>query len=319
MIPALLVGVLCALTALAVLLPMWSNGPRARGFTLAEPDEDRRRELLRQLRDIDEDLAAGKILPADHQRLRAPVEREAAMALAGIEDDSLNQVHATEPGVRRPPRPTRGSRLVRWTVAVALGGIAVGAVALTLLDAVDPRPGTAQAAAETADRVAAVAPEGTAAEDAVPGAPFVDAPTRREVATVKAAVARVSARPRNVVAHLELARAYADAGQRQLSTIEYLAVTRLDPGNPEASTALALVAFSGGDPNQAMRLVEDVLEAHPRHPEALYARGVIHLMGLNQPGAARRDLEAYLDAAPFGSHREAVDTLLRIIDGRTAR
>jgi tetratricopeptide (TPR) repeat protein len=315
MIPAVLVGALCSLTALAMLVPLLS-GRRSGSFTLTEPDEDRRHELLRQLRDIDEDLAAGKIPQEDHRRLRAPVEREAAEALATIEEHQQRE-HVTGPHMKRS-RLTRRTRAVRWTIVVALGGFAAAAVALSLIDAVDPRPGDAQAA-EAAGGTVASAPAGGAPGATAPDAQVVDPPTRRELATVDAAVARVGAHPKNAVAHLELARAYADAGQRQLSTIEYLAVTRLDPGHPEANTALALVAFSGGDPKQAMRLVEDVLEAHPGHPEALYARGVIHLMGLNQPGAARRDLEAYLEVAPFGSHRDAVDTLLQIIDGRATK
>jgi tetratricopeptide (TPR) repeat protein len=315
MIPAVLVGALCSLTALAVLVPLLS-GRRSGSFTLTEPDEDRRHELLRQLRDIDEDLAAGKIPQEDHRRLRAPVERKAAEALARIEEHQHRE-HVTGPHMKRS-RLTRRTRAVRWTIVVALGGFAAAAVALSLIDAVDPRPGAAQAA-EAAGGTVASAPAGGAPGATAPDAQVVDPPTRRELATVDAAVSRVGAHPKNAVAHLELARAYADAGQRQLSTIEYLAVTRLDPGHPEANTALALVAFSGGDPKQAMRLVEDVLEAHPGHPEALYARGVIHLMGLNQPGAARRDLEAYLEVAPFGSHRDAVDTLLQIIDGRATK
>jgi hypothetical protein len=35
-------------------------------------------------------------------------------------------------------------------------------------------------------------------------------------------------------------------------------------------------------------------------------------MGLNQPKAAERDLNAYLAAAPFGSHRTAAETLLAL-------
>src|SRR6266851_4738877 len=44
-------------------------------------DDVRRRELLRQLRDLEDDLDAGKLTTADHARLRGPVEREAAAVL----------------------------------------------------------------------------------------------------------------------------------------------------------------------------------------------------------------------------------------------
>ena len=44
-------------------------------------DVDRRRALLRQLRDLDDDLAAGKLTEEDHRRLREPIEHEAANSL----------------------------------------------------------------------------------------------------------------------------------------------------------------------------------------------------------------------------------------------
>jgi hypothetical protein len=44
-------------------------------------DADRRRALLRQLRDLDDDLAAGKLTEDDHRRLREPIEHEAALSL----------------------------------------------------------------------------------------------------------------------------------------------------------------------------------------------------------------------------------------------
>ena len=317
MISALLVGSLCSLAALAILLPFLS-GSRSRELGVADPDEDLRGELLRQLRDLDEDLAEGKILETDHRRLREPVEREAAAVLAVGGPTRGDRPRDPAPGGARAPRGrSRRSTVARVTSGVAMLAAAATGVAVLLLDAVDPRPAGSPVAVERAVPDApgsgAVRTPGTSLR------PSVDPPTDEEIAEVKAAVARVTRSPKNVVAHLCLARAYADAGQRQLSTIEYLAVTQLRPGHPEASTALALVAFTGGEVAQARDLVDAVLEAHPGHPEALYARGVIQLMGLDRPQEARRDLEAYLAAAPYGSHREAVDTLLQIIDGRRTR
>lgn len=320
MISALLVGTLCSFAALAILLPLW-NGHRSRELVVVEPDLDLRRELLKQLRDLDDDLAHGKISEADHRRLRDPVELAAAAALAD-----------SDRGVRRLAAPARKSSArasasrrrsgrstaARWTIGVAVLAAGAAGVSALLLDAVDPRPspaGSTEALAgapQQVDPAAAPAPDGAAAPGVVP-------PTEEQVAKVRAAVARVSENPKDAAAHLELARAYADAGQQQLSTIEYLAVSRLEPGHPEAGTALALVAFTAGEMTQARDLVDEVLRVHPRHPEALYARGVINLMGLDQPEQSRRDLEAYLAAAPYGAHREAADTFLRIIDGSTAK
>ena len=68
-----------------------------------------------------------------------------------------------------------------------------------------------------------------------------------------------------------------------------------------------------GQPEQGKKLVDTALAAHPGHPEALYARGLVQLMGLGQLAAGQRDLNAYLANAPFGSHRDTVETLLAMI------
>jgi len=144
-----------------------------------------------------------------------------------------------------------------------------------------------------------------------------DPPTQEQLEAVATAVARVRAQPRSAEAHLDLARAYASAQQAQLSAVEYLAVTRLDRANPEANTALALVALAAGQPAAGKKLVDAVLAKHPRYPDALYTRGLIFLMGLHQAAPGVRDLRAYLTAAPYGSHRPAAETLLAMVsDGR---
>ena len=94
--------------------------------------------------------------------------------------------------------------------------------------------------------------------------------------------------------------------------MEYLAVTRLDPANAEANTSLALLAFDVGRAAQGKAMVDRVLAADPRYPEALYVRGLINLMGLRRPRAAERDFSAYLAVAPFGSYRTAAATLLAL-------
>jgi tetratricopeptide (TPR) repeat protein len=122
-----------------------------------------------------------------------------------------------------------------------------------------------------------------------------------------------------VAAHLSLARAYAAAGRPQLATVEYLAVVRLEPGDPEADTALALAAFRSHRFRTAVRMLDRALRTRPGYPEALYTRGLVEAMGLNRPAAARRDLHAYLRAAPFGSHRTTVVTVLALLDSRSRR
>jgi hypothetical protein len=214
----------------------------------------------------------------------------------------------------------------RPTVVVAVLAVAAVCAGVLMARAVEPR---ASGAGPTAGAAAAALPSATpsptsaspsATSSAEPPSAAAPAPTPlsdAQLAAVSSALTRVRAKPRDVAAHLDLARAYADAEQPQLSAVEYLAVVRLDKANPQANTALALVALGAGQPKEGKRLVDAVLAAHPRYPDALYTRGLIYLMGLRQATPGVRDLRAYLAAAPYGSHRPAVETLLAMVsDGR---
>jgi len=279
-----------------------------------DPDDDRRRELLRQLRDLDDDLAAGKLTAGDHIRLREPVEREAAAVLrrkaqgpageagggrsgapSGPATPGPQQGRAAGDGARQGSR--RAATLL--TLAAAAAGIAI-----LLVGAVSARrPGQTI----TGNTVAGAAPAATSQGASAPAAqPSRKPPTRQQLAAVAAAEAQV-------------AEAYAAAGASQLAAVEYLTVTRLDPANAEANTNLALLAFEVGRAAQGKAMVDRVLAADPRYPEALYVRGLINLMGLRHSRAAERDFSAYLAVAPFGSYRTAAATLLALAQSRDHR
>jgi cytochrome c-type biogenesis protein CcmH len=258
-----------------------------------EPSRD---ALQRQIEDLDDDLADGRIGEADHRRLLAELERQAARA------------RQRTPVV--DPAPRLGA--ARWTrlglgIAVATAA-AVGVTAL-LISAVEQRPPAASAA------TAATTPD-AGATPADPTASQVDA---QSLAEVEAAVDQVKAHPQQASAHVGLARAYTGVEQPQLAAVEYLAATHLDPGNAEANTALAMVAFTAGNAKQADALVSKALAEHPTHPEALYTRGMIRAMGLHDAAAATRDLRAYQKVAPMGSHRTTVATVLALLASKAIR
>jgi cytochrome c-type biogenesis protein CcmH/NrfG len=327
----LLIGGLTFVVGLLVLRPFSAPGGRPHVRAHA-PDDDRRRELLRQLRDLDDDLAAGKLTAGDHARLRDPVEREAAAVLRsktpGPAGGAGVATSRTRPGSAAPGPPQGGDtgrdasrgtgRWRRRTVTLlALAGAAAGAATL-LAGAVSARhPGQTI----TGNSVAGAAPAAAGSRGS-PGPatrPGHKGPTPQQLATVAAAEARVKQNPKDVSAHLALADAYAAAGAGQLAAVEYLAVLRIDPANPVANTNLALLAFEVGRPAQGKAMVDRVLAANPKYPEALYVRGMINLMGLRRPRAAARDFNAYLAVAPFGSHRTAAVTLLALAQSQVRR
>lgn len=345
-------------------------------------DESRRRALLRQLRDLDDDLEAGKLTRADYDRLRGPVERQAASLLhARAADQKAADPKAADSKVvdsravdsravdskavdpKSPPtkadRPAvagsgtavagsateaaaaaavaerrDGSTSGRWrrrtVLLVALVGSAA-AVTVLLVGAVSGRTPGQTITGNSAPGVNALggqpggtapAPSGSTGAGGSPAGGAQSAkngPTAAQVAAVAAAENQVKQNPKSVDAHLNLASAMASAGAGQQAAVEYLAVLRLDPSNPEANTNMALLAFEIGQTAEGKAMVDRVLQADPKYAEALYVRGLIDLMGLRKPKAAEHDLNAYLTVAPFGSHRTAAVTLLALAKSQAAK
>jgi cytochrome c-type biogenesis protein CcmH/NrfG len=122
---------------------------------------------------------------------------------------------------------------------------------------------------------------------------------------------RVRRHPGDVAARLDLAQRYLEAGDVQDAVAQYLAALRLDPRNPEARAMLGFLLFRAGKVAEGLEAVNRALEVDPTYPEALYFKGVILLRGEHRPEEAAAAFRAYLRAAPFGSRREEVRSLLR--------
>jgi cytochrome c-type biogenesis protein CcmH/NrfG len=290
----LVVVALAILAGLAVLRP-FTAGRSSALHADADPDEDLRRGLLRQLRDLDIELAAGKLSDEEHRALRAPVEAEAVVVLRRIDrrvgsGELTTGLREIRPVTRLTPISPRKRRL-RLVAGFAGGLVVVGGAVVLLTGAVSPR------------QSGATITGGVAAQQ---GAPAASDP-------VAVAQARVQQNPKDAAAHVALADAYLAAGKSDQAAIEYLAATEIQPDNAAANTGLALIAFQSGNTADAKKMVDKVLAAQPKYPEALYARGVIELMGLNQTAPAKQDLDGYLNAAPFGSHKQTVQSLLAMI------
>ena len=291
---------LTAIAAVAVLWP-YQRGSAAALQRLADPLEDERRRALRQLRDLDEDRAAGKLDETGYRAARAEAEASAVAVLRALEArDGTGELAAGLREIRRPapaagasgPRP--GRRWPRRAGAVLAGLAAVGAAVALLGGAVGDR-GSGQMIT------------GQAAPAAAPAAPGAVPLANLE--------RRVREHPGDVAAHLALAEGYQDAERLREATLEYLSVLRLQPGNVEAKTRLGLLLFRAGLPEPGLRSVEQALATDPRYPEALYAKGIILFMGMGQPKAAVPSLRAYLRVAPFGAHRDTVAQLLKLAAG----
>ena len=132
----LLVAGLAFAVGLLVLRPFAVAGPAGPAVRPAGrvpgPADDQRRELLRQLRDLDDDLAAGKLSGDDHERLRRPVERAAAAVLTSAAKASTAKGTIRRTGreghhragrpwlsPRRPSRPRTPAAPEQWGAGAA--------------------------------------------------------------------------------------------------------------------------------------------------------------------------------------------------------
>lgn len=122
---------------------------------------------------------------------------------------------------------------------------------------------------------------------------------------------RVRDDPGDVVARLDLAHRYLDAGRADEAVEHYLVALELEPEDPEAHAHLGLLQYLGGHPERGLSFVERALQVSPSYPEGLFIKGVILDEGLDRPDQAAAALRAYLEAAPFGSERETAKHLIR--------
>jgi tetratricopeptide (TPR) repeat protein len=287
---------LVGVAAWAVLGP-FQRGTAAVLERAGDPLEDERRRALRHLRDLDEDLALGKLDEEGHKAARAEAEARAVAVLRALEHrEGTGELLAGLREVRE--RSAGGAPASPWK-RVAFAGLAVAVVLA----------GTTLLTRATRDRGG----EATITGDA--GAAAAQRPD--QTAPLSVFEQRVRDHPGDVAARLDLGRRYLDAGKLREATDQYLAAQKLDPGNVDANTNLSLLLFRSGLVEPALRAVNRALATDARYPEALYAKGLIELMGVQDPKAAVKSLQAYLDAAPFGSHRDTVEQLLQFAKSGT--
>ena len=270
-------ALLAAVAAAGVLAP-FLTGRAGRRENPPDPLEEERGELLRTLRDLDEDRVSGRIDDPSYRSQRAETEFRAVAVLRELEARDGNGELAAGLRELRPRAPQPGRhRALPLVVTLALVAAAVG-------------PALAGA---MADRV-----PGETITGGGP-APFV------------ALEQRVRDHPRDPAARLDLAEAYLSRGDVEAAIEQYVAVLDVDPRNPEAHVRLGALLFRAGRPQEALGAVNRALELDRSYPEALYYRGLILLQGLDRPGPAEEALRAYLEVAPFGAYRDQARALLQ--------
>lgn len=221
--------------------------------------EERKRQALAELAELDEQLAAGEIDPGRAAELRTLYAAEASEAIAGLAA-APDQAEGAARGWRRR----------------ALAGAAAAVVVVAGLGLL---AGQATVARPPGGYVSGV--------EAVSGQPDGPPTTGRDLSRVSDAELEqaVAANPQVVAMRLALARRYFDRGEYAKASPHYLAVLRQRP-DPEALSHTGWIAFQARRPDLAARLLDESLKRRSGDPEALWFLANVRLSGLKDPDGA---------------------------------
>jgi cytochrome c-type biogenesis protein CcmI len=259
---------------------------------------DAKRTALRQLRDLEDDHAAGLVDDDAYGRMRASLLRQAAAALDVAEPMGDAGEHSAAPG---RATSTRKPRLAPALAGVLVAVLVAGGAGVLLSRSTRQRGAGETISGGLAASAAVTSPRPTTSQRP---------PTDRGIGVLQR---RVAAHPEDLSAWLDLAAADMSAGRPDDATAAYLFVLGAQPDNAAAGTGLALILFRDGKIDDAYAAASHVVQASPTYPDAYYARGLIELMAQHRPRAARGDLRHYLTLAPRGEHTGTVRTLLGLL------
>lgn len=270
------------------------------------PDRDRLEELrdlaLRDLVDVDRQVAAGELSSEDADELRRRYEHQALTALNGLRtlSNTAAPASAADGGGARPRKPR--AAVVTSRRALYAAGIAVAVAAAFLVQR------------NMLDRPAGGLVTGNEVLQPAPGPRDLSKVTNEELEAV------VAANPDVLGMRLALARRYLNEGRYDLAVVHYTTVLEKEPRNPEALTHLGWVMLQVDRPEQAAELVDQAVEADPELVDAWWVQANIRLYGLKDPGAAITSLDQLRGRTDLGPVvRRQVDQLrakaLRMLEG----
>jgi tetratricopeptide (TPR) repeat protein len=251
---------------------------------------EQRDQAVRDLAELEGQLAAGEIEPGTAEELRRRYEADAAAALRALRRAAAE----SPPGATdQRGRPARRRLATAGVLTVAVG--AAAAVALPTFLADRPEGGYV-----TGNEVAAG-----------------NAPDGRDLAevTTEEMEAVVAQNPDVVPMRRRLAHRYLDAGEFKPAVEHYLAVLERGP-DVEAMSHLGWIVASDGRVDLGVELLERARELAPDDAESMWFLANIRLYLQGDAVAAIDLLEALVGRDDLGDRREQVEEALA--DARAA-
>jgi cytochrome c-type biogenesis protein CcmH/NrfG len=246
--------------------------------------------LLRAIKDLEFDLASGKLSDADFSEMQSKYEAR-AMAV-------LQELDAQEARLKKPPRSGRPAQHHTPVTVVAAhhpwSRPAFMATVIGLLVIIVGGGGF------LLGRVTQNAPDEGLAREAPADAPAGGA---QMIAGLEA---RLSQNPRDLEALIGLGRLYLQMGQMPKAIEFYKRALEVDNNNVSALSGMAMIMAQAGHSDQALTLFDRALALNPQVPMALLFKGRILYEEKKDYAGAIASWERFLLVMPQGGPADVV-------------
>lgn len=137
-------------------------------------------------------------------------------------------------------------------------------------------------------------------------------------AQIEALRQRVEDNPHDPDLLTALGNIYFDAGMAEQALEYYNRVLALEPDNIDVMVDKATMLRAVGQSAAAVRILADVVAAHPGHEQALFNMGVIYSTDLGDTTAAVGAWKLFLEAHPDAPHADAVRQEIQRLESETS-
>jgi cytochrome c-type biogenesis protein CcmH len=261
------------------------------GIAMAQELREEKDNLLRAIKDLEFDLASGKLSNEDYSALRSKYE---ARAMAVFQElDAQEATLQKQPPVptlprRSPSSPVKAARDL-WSRPVFAASV------IGLLVAIVGGGGF------LLGRVTQNTPEEEMAREASQAA---GQDTGGQM--LAALESRLAQNPRDLEALLGLGRIYLQTGQMPKAIELYKRALEVDSNNVSALSGLAMILAQAGHSDQALRLFDRALAINPQVPMALLFKGRILYEARKDYAGAIANWEQFLRVMPQGGPADVV-------------
>jgi cytochrome c-type biogenesis protein CcmH/NrfG len=257
------------------------------GVALAQELRAEKDALLQGIKDLEFDLASGKLSNEDYSAMRSKQEMRAMAILQELDAQEAGlQQQTAAPAPSRPaiPKPVKGVAQV-WSRPVFAASVIGLLLAIVggggfLLGRVTQDVSGEGSARETA--------QGSGAD------------------MVAALESRLAQNPRDLEALLGLGRIYLQSGQMPKAIELYKRALEVDSNNVSALSGLAMILTQAGHSDQALMLFDRALAINPQVPMALLFKGRILYEEKKDFAGAIANWEQFLSVMPQGGPAEVV-------------